>query len=439
VRYERRQQFRHASDTPVASLNLDARLLAPLDFNIKAKACIKEQTCDSEVSTDKGTSLPAESCTSHDVADPSDFSVETVGSTNTGPDVTHQAPCSLWTTRLELLHFRSLALQPSIGSPATPPELWTFAAAEVSGGVQGLLPAPSVGNFRVPGSSKPKALPRSEQFRRQVQSKLNKACPENVQVISQRLLEIGISEAAELQTMIELIFGKCVSEPHYCETYADMVYTLALSLPEFETPNGPVNVKTALLNICQKEFETLPTPTQLASAHGEVATVVRDQSDLEKRARSQKDRIVANMRLIGHLFLRRLLSAKVVVAVIQDLLSSADDEHPVDIAVECACELLVSVGFTLDSTDSGSLAVAQACTRLSELLRKRRPDGQPIFNMRIRCLMQDLLDIRAACWRKTVHRSSAKTMAAIRDEQDRLMPTTAREVVIVGKRPDYIP
>jgi hypothetical protein len=307
---------------------------------------------------------------------------------------------------------------------------------------EGPLRAPLVGNFRAPCSSKPKALPRAEQFRRQVQSHLNKACPENVQVISQRLIEVGISEAAELQIMIELIFGKCVSEPHYCETYADMVYTLAGSLPEFETPNGPVNVKTALLNICQKEFESLPAPTQLAGARGDAPIVGDDQPDFETGARCQKDRIVANMRLIGHLFLRRLLSAKVVIAVIQDLLGSTDDQ-PIDIAVECACELVASVGFTLDSTAAGTAAVAQACTRLSELLCKRRPNGQPIFNMRIRCLMQDLLDIRAASWRKKVHRSAAKTMDAIRNEQghqDRLMSTTAaaREVVIVGKRPDYI-
>jgi len=303
------------------------------------------------------------------------------------------------------------------------------------------LPAPSVGHFRGPCSLKPKALPRAEQFRRKVQSHLNKACPENVQVISQRLIEVGISEATELQTMIELIFGKCVSEPHYCETYADMVYNLANRLPEFETPNGPVNIKTALLNICQTEFESLPAPTQLAGHWGE-APIVGDQSDFETPARSQKHRIVANMRLIGHLFLRRLLSAKVVIALIQDLLGNADDQ-PIDIAIECACELLASVGFTLDSTGSGTHAVAQACKRLTELLRKRRPDGQPIFNMRIRCLMQDLLDIRAASWKKTVHRSAAKTMDTIRNEQcqqNRLMSTTcsSREVVIVGQRPDYI-
>lgn len=100
---------------------------------------------------------------------------------------------------------------------------------------------------------------------------LNKICPENVDSIIEKIAAIKVENMKELQVpcrplgsfrhfeehlgsqaIIELMFRKAVTEPHYCETYADMIFNLKAVYPSFPDPEGgkPITFKGLVLNIC---------------------------------------------------------------------------------------------------------------------------------------------------------------------------------------------
>lgn len=280
-----------------------------------------------------------------------------------------------------------------------------------------------------------------EELKRTVQSLLNKVCPESVATICEKISEIKVSSTAELEIIIGLIFKKALSEPHYCETYADLVFGLKPAFPEFPSEDGgkPVTFKSSLLNICQNEFDSLPTT--LAPSADDLGKY--DAEELEFRRKKRKDRVLANMKLIGHLFLRQLLSAKVIGSIIQELtLCGHVDQVPEEHVLECAVELLMSIGFTLESMPAGKATLSQVCGRLKDLKQSIGLDGKPIYGKRIQFAIQDLLEVRQAGWKKKVFSGVAKTKEEIRLEQQKDLSaqtlSTGQQLVVAGQRPIYM-
>jgi len=280
-------------------------------------------------------------------------------------------------------------------------------------------------------------------MRRTVQSHLNKICPENVATIAGQIGEVKIENADEMENIIGLIFKKALAEPHYCETYADLVFTLRSTFPEFPSPEGgkPISFKATLLNICQTEFEALPT--SMAPTAEEVEKY--GSGELDFRRKKRKDRVLSNMKFIGHLFLRQLLSAKVIGSVIQELtLCNSVDQVPEEHVIECAVELLLAIGYTLESMPAGSKALGQVCGRLLDLKNTRR-GGNAVYCKRVQFGIQDLLDARQKGWARKVFSGVAKTKDEIRMEQEKELSALARgkevasgERVVAGQRPTYL-
>jgi len=286
---------------------------------------------------------------------------------------------------------------------------------------------------------------RREELRRNVQSHLNKICPENVCAIVDKIAAIEVTDLDQLETIIELIFKKALAEPHYCETYADLVFSLKSVFPEFLSPDSgkPITFKSSVLNICQNEFEELLAV--IKPANEEEAQY--ESEELELRRTMMAGRMRANMKFIGHLFLRRLLSAKVIGSVLCELvLCEFLDYVPEEHAIECACELLVAVGYTLEAMPAGAHHVQQVCARLLDLKSRKTPEGKAAYCKRIQFMIQDVLDARAAGWAMKLFKSSAKTKEEIRLEQQRDMGARSRgntsagveEVVVAGQRPQYL-
>jgi len=300
------------------------------------------------------------------------------------------------------------------------------------------LPSTSANAYRMQAECRSK----SEEIRRTVQSLLNKICPENVATIVDRISKIDVNEVEQLEVIIELIFKKALAEPHYCETYADLVFSLKSVFPEFPSHDGgrPVAFRSSVLNICQNEFEEM---MQSGLELDEKEKALEDAEEIELCRKRCKDRMCANMRFIGHLYLRKLLSPKVIGSVICELTCCNNVEQlPEEYAVECACELLLSIGHTLEELPIGAAAVCQVCGRLLEVKSKKTPAGKHVYCKRIQFMIQDLLDTRAAGWAKKMFKSSAKTKGEIRLEQERDLDARSRgkdvlqaELVVAGQRP----
>jgi len=286
-------------------------------------------------------------------------------------------------------------------------------------------------------------LSRSDRLRRDLKSLLNKVCPENVLIIVERIANAEIGTVEELELLISLIFEKALAEPHYSETYADMIFTLKDWMPEFPsaTTGKPVTFRAALINTCQHEFEALSST--LAFDAEELARLDPDEIAFEKK--KKKGRVLANMKFIGQLFLREMLNAKIIGSVIQDLAKcNQADTIPEEPMVECICELLTNIGYTLESSPIGKSALTSVCSRLQEL-KNRRDGSKFLFSKRIQFAIQDLLEIRAAAWTKKSFKTSAKTKEEIRVQQERDIAAQARgrqgqevEVQIAGAKPLWL-
>ena len=129
-----------------------------------------------------------------------------------------------------------------------------------------------------------------EALDRNVCALLNKICPENLDKIVETLANIELQKAAELECVIKAILGKALVEPHYCETYADMVFALQKRYPEFPPENEgerPLTFTRVMLNTVQNEFESLPTtfePTDDDKAK------FPDPEDLQREMKKRKDK-----------------------------------------------------------------------------------------------------------------------------------------------------
>ena len=95
--------------------------------------------------------------------------------------------------------------------------------------------------------------------RRVVQSLLNRACPDNVSTIADKIAKTNVSNADELEVIIELMVRKALAGLHYCETYADLIFSLRYAFPEFPAEGGGKNItlESSILNVCQNEPEVI--------------------------------------------------------------------------------------------------------------------------------------------------------------------------------------
>jgi len=244
---------------------------------------------------------------------------------------------------------------------------------------------------------------RSGELKRQVTGLLNRISPKNQEIIVEQLADIELQSADELNTVIRVIFSKALDDPHYCATYADMVVSLKSRYPQFppavenEKPHTFVRL---LLNTCQEEFENLPI-TLDPSADEQVRQKMMAE-DIEIYRKKTKDKALANMKFIGHLYLRQMLAGKIVDRIVHSLLSREDTEQgvPQEHMVECACTLLAIVGYVLEQTSHGRAMVAKFCRRLLDLKSAKDTNGKAVFSSRVRFIIQDFLDLKTKQWVK---------------------------------------
>jgi hypothetical protein len=272
-----------------------------------------------------------------------------------------------------------------------------------------------------------------------------------VNIIAERILnEAKVATVSELEIVIGLIFKKALAEPHYCETYADLVYHLKSHMPAFPNPDEggkPVTFKSTLLNVCQNEFEAMPRTLNSE----EMEACKGDTEELDFLKSQMKARFLANMRFIGNLFLRQLLTAKIIASIMQDLTlcnTTNADLAPEEHVIECICELLTSIGYTLDAMPAGGGPLTQVCGRLMDLKQRTTKVGKierGIYSKRIQFKIQEVLETRAAGWTRKTFKAVAKTKEEVRQEQERDIKAAVSgkdlkgaETVVAGQRPAYL-
>lgn len=146
-----------------------------------------------------------------------------------------------------------------------------------------------------------------------------------------------------------------------------------------------------------------------------------------------KKRVLGVVKLIGELFHRRLLGFKVVNDVVVELVMKSEepDEH----LVECFLQLIATVGYFIDQNPKMKVVLDSWFGRIRELQSKS------CYSKRLKCVIQDTIDMRRAEWRKKIHKERAKALNDLHDQLETeevlggaIHAAQYGNIVVVGER-----
>jgi len=263
-----------------------------------------------------------------------------------------------------------------------------------------------------------KAVSHEAKVERMVRNLLNILCPDNFDRLLARFQNIKVEDCNDLSIMVSLIVEKALEETHYCETYVKLIYCLEDAYPEFSPPSGsrrPQTFITLLKDKIQAVFE-LTLPVLQAAA----AVDKQTQEDMKAKA-------LANMRLIGELFLWKLLPFKIVKQVGMELCQA--EIGVTEEMLECAYILLQATGHTMENDTSGG-------DKLVEFMLWRMDNEWPSCSKRLQTIISNIKDMRSCGWQRKLFREEAKTLDAV--EHDAAQAKVTEEMFsmrVMGARP----
>jgi hypothetical protein len=210
---------------------------------------------------------------------------------------------------------------------------------------------------------------------------LNKLTVEKFTQLSSQLLDIKYGCTAHIAILIKEIFEKATMQHHFMQMYADLCERLNTFFTENPvSQNKNEGFKKLLLNECQNSFERNLTPP-----------TTFDQLDLDERTIIEvkyKTRMLGNIRFVGALLARKMLASKVLISILEELMGDKTPE-----ALESVAALLTVTGPAFDTPDWANRPALNAVFfQLKDIVKKKACCA------RVRCVLQDLLDLRARGW-----------------------------------------
>lgn len=232
---------------------------------------------------------------------------------------------------------------------------------------------------------------------------LNKLSKDNFEKLYKKFDDIEIDNKSLVESVIEIIFQKAINEPHFGEVYACLCKRLA-DKNYCEGEDG-VNFKREILSQCQKEFEKDKT-----------------ESTDPVVALTLKRKCLGNIKFVGELFIKGMISHSVIFQCIHKLVDNFIETTPesniptlrakVDSRgenIECFCKLVTTVGEFLDNNNHSK--------RLGYYLGVMKAVSDDKSNdFRSRFMIKDLLDLRRDKWVSRRPKDVVKTKKEVRDD-----------------------
>jgi len=220
-----------------------------------------------------------------------------------------------------------------------------------------------------------------EDVTRRVKSILNKLTIENFSKMSKQLLYCRFTCVDHVHILIEEIFEKATAQHQYIEMYSELCKLLHAFFSENPvSKEAKHGFKRLLLDECQRSFErNLEPPSNLHQLDREERTLAEIQ---------YKTKTLGNIRFVGALLAKDMLVSKVLVAIVDQLMTDPSPE-----ALESLVALLTATGPVFDTSEwQYHPKLVAVFSSLSEIVVEGK------CSARVRCLLQDLLDLRAADW-----------------------------------------
>ncbi|KAI6682477.1 hypothetical protein NL676_036358, partial [Syzygium grande] len=253
-------------------------------------------------------------------------------------------------------------------------------------------PVPALVKAEVPWT--PRWRHPSEKYRVliTVERILDELTPEEFDVLKDELIDSGITTTDILKGVVHLIYEKAVLDPTLCPLYAGLCSYLHIKLPPFPShePGGKDNItfRRVLVSRCQEAFEGADNLREA------VRQMTAPEQELERREKESmvKLRFVGNVRLIGELWKQRVVTAKIVDLILQELLGTDNKTCPTEENVEAVCQFFNAIGKKLNEGPGSRRLSDLYFDRLKELATNTE------LAPRLRFMVEDVLDLRANNW-----------------------------------------
>ncbi|KAG7028728.1 hypothetical protein SDJN02_09909, partial [Cucurbita argyrosperma subsp. argyrosperma] len=231
-----------------------------------------------------------------------------------------------------------------------------------------------------------KVADEEETKQRQLKAILNKLTPQNFEKLFEQVKAVNIDSSKTLIGVINQIFDKALMEPTFCEMYADFCLHLADELPDFSDDNQKITFKRLLLNKCQEEFEREQEENDEVNKVSEMKQPAEEQE--EKRIKARR-RMLGNIRLIGELYKKKMITEKIMHVCIRQLLGQY--QNPDEEDIEALCKLMSTIGDMIDHPKAKEHmdAYFEMITKLSNNMK---------LSSRVRFLLKDTIDLRKNKW-----------------------------------------
>lgn len=226
---------------------------------------------------------------------------------------------------------------------------------------------------------------------RQLKGILNKLTPQNFDKLFEQVKQVNIDNTGTLSGVIAQIFDKALMEPTFCEMYANFCHHLAGELPDFREDNERITFKRLLLNKCQEEFERGEREQEEANRAEEEGEVKQTEEEREEKRIKARRRMLGNIRLIGELYKKRMLTERIMHECIKKLLG--EYENPDEEDVEALCKLMSTIGEMIDHPKAKEHmdAYFEMMYKLSNNMK---------LSSRVRFMLKDSIDLRKNKWQQ---------------------------------------
>ncbi|XP_012437563.1 eukaryotic translation initiation factor 4G isoform X1 [Gossypium raimondii] len=236
-----------------------------------------------------------------------------------------------------------------------------------------------------------KVTDEEEAKQRQLKSILNKLTPQNFEKLFEQVKAVNIDNAVTLTGVISQIFDKALMEPTFCEMYANFCQCLAGELPDFIENNEKITFKRLLLNKCQEEFERGEREQEEANKIEEEGEAKLSEEEREEKRIKARRRMLGNIRLIGELYKKKMLTERIMHECIKKLLG--EYENPDEEDVEALCKLMSTIGEMIDHPKA-KVHMDAYFERMAKLSNNMK------LSSRIRFMLRDAIDLRKNKWQQ---------------------------------------
>ncbi|GMS83758.1 hypothetical protein PENTCL1PPCAC_5933 [Pristionchus entomophagus] len=205
-----------------------------------------------------------------------------------------------------------------------------------------------------------------------IRSLFNKITPTTKDALIGEFLRHDVYKSDCLNDVISIIFDKAVEEPKFCPLYSNICNIQVAE--ELKLNNNVSNFRNAILVRAQETFTNKTLDEFIEQKQAEIEAETDEKKKKEKQielleAQSKfRRRKFGNITFIGQLYLNNLISVRIILYCVVDLLKSVSKnaegnlptDEPDEESIDCAVRLLDTIGKRLQEDANKQAAESKA-------------------------------------------------------------------------------